>query len=457
MHARHETDPTSRIVAGTCLGKYQVVRLVAEGGMGAVYEGIHLEIGKKVAIKTMSPALAANPDARARFMREAQLTSRVRHPHAVDVTDVGSEAGQTFLVMEFLEGEDLARNIQRRGALPLDEIADLVLPVLAAVAAAHDEGIIHRDLKPHNIFLSLTRDGTIVPKVLDFGISKGPSELQPGGVPAAGSSPIKTVGLMGSPSYLAPEQLDGTGTVSAASDQYGLGVILYECVTGRAPFYGDDIPKLFSDILSGNQAPASVYRPELPEAFGRIIDRAMSRKPADRFPSVRAMGNALLPFASPKALLAWEAYFGEAAIRAHDAGRAGRASPVPVTAQTPAAQQPVVAPTVAIGSGRVLAREPEAATSMPAVPRRSWAVGVVATLSLAAAAGSLVLWKRTAGTEARAIGSPAPAPVVAPGTQRISIPAQVPKAEPPAPADEAAPARPAKRAKFGANRSPLIE
>ena len=147
--------------------------------MGAVYEGMHIEIGKRVAIKTLSPALAAMPDARARFLREAQLTSRVRHPHIVDVTDIGSEAGHTYLVMEFLDGEDLAQRIERRGPLPLDEIADIMLPVLAAVAAAHDEGIIHRDLKPQNIFLSQTRDGAIVPKVLDFGISKGPSELQP--------------------------------------------------------------------------------------------------------------------------------------------------------------------------------------------------------------------------------------------------------------------------------------
>ena len=184
MYAQQEEDADfTPLAAGTCLGKYQVVRLVGEGGMGAVYEGIHLEIGKRVAIKTMSPALAAIPDARARFLREAQLTSRVRHPHAVDVTDVGSEGGHTYLVMEFLEGEDLAHHIERRGPMPLDEIADIMLPVLAAVTAAHDEGIIHRDLKPQNIFLSQTRDGAIVPKVLDFGISKGPSELQPTGFP----------------------------------------------------------------------------------------------------------------------------------------------------------------------------------------------------------------------------------------------------------------------------------
>ncbi len=176
MHALPGEAPGATLAAGTCLGKYQLVRLIGEGGMGAVYEAVHLAIGKKVAIKVMSPALAENLDARARFLREAQLTSRVRHPHAVDVTDVGSEGGQTFLVMELLDGEDLASFIEWRGRLPLEQAADTMLAVAAAVAAAHDEGIIHRDLKPHNIFLSQTRDGAIVPKVVDFGISKGPAD-----------------------------------------------------------------------------------------------------------------------------------------------------------------------------------------------------------------------------------------------------------------------------------------
>src|SRR3954447_21230433 len=190
MHAHLEQAPSATLAAGTRLGRYQVVRLIGEGGMGAVYEGVHLAIGKKVAIKVMNPDLAANLDARARFLREAQLTSRVRHPHAVDVTDVGSEAGQTFLVMELLEGEDLASFIDWRGRMPLDQAADIMLAVSAAVAAAHDEGIIHRDLKPHNIFLSQTRDGVIVPKVVDFGISKGMPEPQPTASPALVMSPL---------------------------------------------------------------------------------------------------------------------------------------------------------------------------------------------------------------------------------------------------------------------------
>jgi serine/threonine-protein kinase len=315
MAAIPEEAPSAGLAAGTRLGKYQVVRLIGEGGMGAVYEAVHLAIGKKVAIKVMSSALAEDLDMRARFLREAQLTSRVRHPHAVDVTDVGSEGGQTFLVMELLDGEDLASFIEWRGRLPLEQAADIMLAVAAAVAAAHDEGIIHRDLKPHNIFLSQTRDGALVPKVVDFGISKGPTDgsTDPASAALVMSPVVKTtVGLMGTPAYFAPEQIEGPRTVNAATDQYALGIILYQCVTGRPAFSSDDeVTKLFGDILNGKRTPADELRWDLPEGFQRIIERATSREPAARFPSVRAMGKALLAYASPKAALTWTSTFSD--------------------------------------------------------------------------------------------------------------------------------------------------
>ncbi len=317
MHADLEQTADGTLAAGTCLGKYQVVRLIGEGGMGAVYEGIHIAIGKKVALKVLSHELAADPDARARFLREAQLTSRVRHPHAVDVTDVGSEDGLPFLVMELLDGEDLASFIEWRGRLPIEQAADIMLAVSAAVAAAHDEGIVHRDLKPHNIFLSQTRDGALVPKVVDFGISKGELGDESGDEPAPTPTPIMvpvvktTVGLLGSPGYLSPEQIE-TQKASAASDQYALGLILYQCVTGRPPFGRDDgVTKIFNDILKGHRTPASELRPDLPDGLHEIIERATSRDPAARFPSVRALGQALLAFASPKAALTWASTFSD--------------------------------------------------------------------------------------------------------------------------------------------------
>jgi len=203
-----------------------------------------------------------------------------------------------------------------------------MLAVAAAVAAAHDEGIVHRDLKPHNIFLSQTRDGTIVPKVVDFGISKGlasdeppvaamrmPSRMPtPMPTPTPVFSPLvkTTVGLMGSPGYLSPEQIEGTHPVGAASDQYALGIILYECVTGRPAFAtDDDVATIFNNIVNGKRPAADEVRRDLPEGFQQIIDRATSRDPAARFPSVRAMGKALLAFASPKAALTWTSTFDD--------------------------------------------------------------------------------------------------------------------------------------------------
>jgi len=160
------------LAPGTRLGKYEIVRLLGAGGMGAVYEAKHTEIGKRVAIKVLSPLIVAVPGARARFLREAQLTSRVRHPHIVDVADMGTDAGQTYIVMEFLNGEDLSQRLDRLGPMGAEELADIMLPVIAAVAAAHAAGITHRDLKPQNIFLA-TDGRRVHPKVLDFGISKG--------------------------------------------------------------------------------------------------------------------------------------------------------------------------------------------------------------------------------------------------------------------------------------------
>src|SRR5262245_52441542 len=204
---------------GTRLGKYEIVRRLGAGGMGAVYEAIHSEIGKHVAVKVLSPAVAAMEGARARFLREAQLTSKVRHLHAVDVTDMGTEADHSFLVMELLAGEDLATRMARAGRIDAHELVDIVLAVCSAVVAAHRAGIIHRDLKPQNIFLAEGPHG-IVPKVLDFGISKGLDATTARALTSTGS-------VLGTPYYLAPEQVVDSRTSSPLSDQYAIGIILY--------------------------------------------------------------------------------------------------------------------------------------------------------------------------------------------------------------------------------------
>jgi eukaryotic-like serine/threonine-protein kinase len=472
------------LAEGTSLGKYRIVRFLGEGGMGAVYEGLHVEIGKRVAIKLISPALADIPEARARFLLEAQLTSRVRHPHTVDVTDIGTEGGRAFLVMEYLEGEDLAKHLRRHGPLPFDQVVDIALPTLAAVAAAHQEGIVHRDLKPQNIFLTKMPDGTIHPKVLDFGISKAP---------ASEHSPVRTSGVMlGSPSYFAPEQVQDPKAISPASDQYALGVILYECVTGRLPYEGSNLAAIFQAIVMGTCQPARVYRPDLPEPLARIIAKAMSIEPGDRYLSVISMGRDLLELASPRTRLLWESHFalpspawvvprsseGHCPVPVTDQTPGPTPSPLSVTASMPGNRQPEVS-TVDRAPGWIpptRSHSPAGSDSSLVVPRRfrpaRWIGGgvIVAVVGLI---GVITFHNR----------SQAPPPVAAPlaaPPARAKAPPRIPAAvehgardgepvektasvetvEQPGPeptAQKSRRGRPAHRARFGPNRAPLIE
>jgi tRNA A-37 threonylcarbamoyl transferase component Bud32 len=293
-------DDSEILPAGTTLGRYEIVRLIGRGGMGAVYEGTHLDLKKRVAIKTLRPSVAAQAGARARFLREGEAASRIQHRNVVDVTDVGTAAGVTYLVMELLEGQDLADRLSSVGALPVAETMDVMLPVLAAIAVAHDAGVIHRDLKPENIFLARTRHSGLEPKVLDFGISK---------ISSSGSG--RTLALtgtgasMGTPYYMAPEQVRSAATVDARSDQYALGAIVYQCVTGRRAHEGESIYEVIRSVGDGAFRPPRELRPDLPSALDQAILRAMRLEPAQRFPDVRAFAHALLPFAAAEARVRW--------------------------------------------------------------------------------------------------------------------------------------------------------
>jgi serine/threonine protein kinase len=287
---------------GTRLGKYEVVRLLGAGGMGAVYEASHTEIGKRVAIKVLSPAIVAVPGARARFLREAQLTSRVRHPNIVDVTDMGSDGGQTYLVMEFLNGEDLSQRVTRMGPLEPSDLADIMLPVCSAVIEAHAAGITHRDLKPQNIFLAVGPHKT-QPKVLDFGISKGNDVVGPGSLTGTGA-------MIGTPFYLAPEQIMDTRAAGPQSDQYALGVIMYECLTGERPFQAESLFVIFQAIVDGRPTLPRERRPDIPVALEAIVLRAMNVDPKSRFDSIAGLARAILPFATARVRSIWGESFG---------------------------------------------------------------------------------------------------------------------------------------------------
>ena len=319
---------------GTLLGKFRIVRRLGSGGMGAVYEATHTGIGRAVAIKVMNAALAAEPRAEERFLREAAAVSGLQHPNVVTVTDYGTEGGISYLVMELLRGEDLDA-LLRRAPQGLDPslVADIMLAVTAGVFAAHQAGIIHRDLKPQNIFLARTPLDEMVPKVVDFGISKRVDET---------ASALTSKGaVIGTMHYLSPEQVLGKD-IDARSDQYALGVILYECLTGRRPHEGETMFAILRSIGEGTFTRPRGRRPDLSEPLEAIVLRAMSLHPDYRFASVHELGRALLPFASPKRRVAWADYFQSSP--SLDLGASSLGASFSPTAPLPAAAASVARP-----------------------------------------------------------------------------------------------------------------
>ncbi|MDQ3036384.1 MAG: serine/threonine protein kinase, partial [Myxococcota bacterium] len=287
-----------QIGEGTKLGPYRIVRKIGEGGMGAVFEAVHERLQKHVAIKTLHEVLARDAEAVGRFVREGRAASRIRHPHVVDVTDVGIEQGTPYLVMEMLEGESLAALLARTGPLPIPTIVDLALPVLDALHAAHAAGVVHRDLKPENVFLSRAR-GELQPIVLDFGISWISDEVRL----------TKTAHFMGTPFYMSPEQAQSAASVDARSDQFSLGLVLFELATGRRALTGQSVLEIVHRVSTQGATRLSIVRPDLPPAFTATIDRMSERAPEARFGSMREVGAALLPFATPRAAAVWGAAF----------------------------------------------------------------------------------------------------------------------------------------------------
>lgn len=298
--------------AGARIDRYQVVRQVGSGGMGEVYEALHVDLGKRVAIKMLRGGPTSDPAALHRFFREGRAAASVRHPNVVEVSDVGSWGDAPYLVMEYLDGVDLAARLTALPAPSIAEVVGWMLPVLAAVAAAHDEGVLHRDLKPSNIFLARTRDGTIQPKVVDFGISS-----------MGGERVTSTGEIVGTPAYMSPEQIRGSRDITHVSDQYALGVILYECLTGRLPVEAGPVMGMLLRIAQGEFPPPRSLRTTIPKALEDIVLRAMALDPSRRFDDCRAVARALLPFAAERDRLAWEPAFDPAVPRprrsSHDA------------------------------------------------------------------------------------------------------------------------------------------
>lgn len=289
--AAKECSPGMPVAGDVIGGKYRVDGVVGRGGMSVVYRATHLELDQEVALKVLSAAALVLPEYVVRLKREARAASRIRSEHVVRVHDIGELQGTRvpYLVMEHLSGADLAAVLARCGTVSVALASECIMQACDALAEAHALGIVHRDLKPANLFLTRSVDDTPCIKVLDFGISRMTRR--------EGLSPLTDPGtVLGTPSYMAPEQMEASDRVDARSDIWALGTILYELLVGRPPFAGESLPQIFMKIMRSRSPRPSAVRSEVPPALDAVVAKCLAIDPKDRFQSVADLAWALSSF-----------------------------------------------------------------------------------------------------------------------------------------------------------------
>ena len=277
--------------------KYRVETLLGEGGMGFVFAALHMQLGHRVALKVLNSLALSDREVTERFLREGRAVARLQGEHVARVSDVGTLAsGEPYMVMEFLEGRDLAHELKARGPLPLTEVVEFVAQACEALAEAHVRGIVHRDLKPANLFLLHKLDGEPLVKVLDFGISK---VLVTDEGTLDSDNITVTSSLVGTPKYMSPEQIQDSRSVDSRADIWGLGTIFYELLTQNRPFTAPSLALVCVKILRDEVPPPSSIRADIPPGVDEIIARCLKKQPEDRYASVGELVEALVPFGNP--------------------------------------------------------------------------------------------------------------------------------------------------------------
>jgi len=275
-------------LVGATLGNYHVRGLIGQGGMGSVFLAEHVLIGRRVALKVLDPRIADNAEAVSRFFVEARAANDIQHPNIVDVTDLGTHEGRPFIVMEYLDGETLEARLALKGRLAPAEAVVIARQIASALGAAHERGLVHRDLKPANVVICSHDDYPHFVKVLDFGIAK-----LLGGSRVAGAHNTENGTALGTPAYMSPEQCLGEEGLDHRSDVYSLGVILYQMLSGQVPFDFEAPARVIFCHVQQPVPPLLALDAEIPEPLVQVVERALEKRPALRFPSMREMKRAL--------------------------------------------------------------------------------------------------------------------------------------------------------------------
>ena len=396
-------------------GKYRIRRQLGAGGMGALFVADHLFLQKPVALKLLHPELAAQPDAGERFAREARAASLIEHPNVVRVTDFGRAAdGRLYLVMELLDGRSLAAELEEASRLGFSRARFVACEVLRGLAAAHARGVVHRDLKPENVFVARHPDGSDAIKLVDFGIARLAVE------DAAEARLTKTGAVMGTPLYMAPEQVRGQLDVDARADLYAVGVMLYEMLAGHTPYEGASFGQIAHAVLEGRPRPLGEVAPSADAIFSALVMKSFDADRERRFHSAVEMREALERHRTDEPLGAPSAWASArpsqlrglpdpdaATVRSARADAAG--PPAVSVTDARASSTPAALDASAFGEAAPIALEldrgpaPSSAAPPPAAPRRTLAVIlVVAAVALTLTGGAIVLALQRAPASASA-------------------------------------------------------